>query len=78
VLALTKTWSVLLGEEIVEEYKIPFKGIIVESEEKPSENEINAYLKEHYFPEKEDVFYELITDISEITLHSSDQSSSNG
>ncbi|MFC0557593.1 hypothetical protein [Halalkalibacter alkalisediminis] len=67
---MKKNWSVLLGEEIVEEYKIPFKGIIVESEGKPNENEINAYLKEHYFPEKEDVFYELITNISEIQIES--------
>ncbi|WP_227935299.1 hypothetical protein [Alkalihalobacillus deserti] len=70
---MKKTWSVLLGKEIVEEYQIPFKGIIVESEEKPNENEINAHLKEHYFPEKEDIFYELITDISEINMNHSAQ-----
>jgi hypothetical protein len=59
---------VLLGNEIIEEYKIPFQGIIVESEEKPNGSQINQHLKEQYFPEKEDVFYDLITDISEIKI----------
>ncbi|MCL7746805.1 hypothetical protein [Halalkalibacter alkaliphilus] len=63
-----KTWAVQLGEEIIKEYNIPFKGIIVESEEKPSGSQINQYLKEQHFPEKEDVFYDLITDITEINL----------